>query len=393
MGKIVTILELIIFFQFFLSIVYLLFFAIVSQKKHELYHRPTKKQHRILVLFPAYKEDRVIIDSVCSFLNQDYPTDLYTVAVISDRMKNETDEQLRQHSVIVLNANYTNSTKAAALNLAINHFGSGSFDIVAILDADNHTQPDFMTKINDVYDSGIRAIQAHRTTKGGDAGVAILDSVSEEINNAIFREGHVRLGLSSALIGSGMAFDYDWFARSISKVSTAGEDKELELLLLKEGVFIDYLSDLYVYDQKTSTSVGYYHQRRRWIAAQFDLFKRGLPYLPKAISTGNIDYCDKIFQWLIPPRMLLISIPFLFGSILLFLDWTRSIKWWVALFMLIMAFSLAMPDELYTKSFKKALRKLPLLCLLTVINLFRLRGVNKKFIHKKEEEKKDENSD
>ena len=329
MEKVISILDLIFFLLIFLSVSYLLFFAIFSQKKQDSLYRTARKKHRILVLFPAYKEDRVIIDSVRSFLEQDYPSDLYTVAVISDGMSIDTDEQLRQLSVIVLNANYQNSTKAAALNLAVAHFGNGSFDIVAILDADNHTQTDFLSKMNDAYDFGIHAVQAHRTTKGGDAEVAILDSVSEEINNAIFRAGHVRFGLSSALIGSGMAFDYEWFARSIPKVSTAGEDKELELLLLKDEIFIDYMPNLYVYDQKTSTSTGYYHQRRRWIAAQFDLLKNGLPYLPKAITSGNLDYCDKIFQWLIPPRMLVIGLPIIFGSMMLFLDWTRSIKWWV----------------------------------------------------------------
>lgn len=387
MDKIVSIIDFIFFLLILPSVLYLLFFAISKQKKQDTFYRPARKKHRILVLFPAYKEDRVIIDSVRSFLKQDYPTELFSVVVISDGMSKETDEQLRQLSAVVLNAHYVNSTKAAALNLAIEHYGNSSFDIVAIMDADNITQEDFLTKINDAYDSGMYAVQAHRTAKGGDAEVAILDSVSEEINNAIFREGHVRAGLSSALIGSGMAFDYKWFARSISKVSTAGEDKELELLLLKDEIFIDYLSDLYVYDQKTSTASGYYRQRRRWIAAQFDLLRKGLPYLPKALSSGNLDYCDKIFQWLIPPRILLVGLPILFGIMMLFINWRYSIKWWMLLFLLMAALSMAMPDELYTASFKKALRKLPLLFLLTVINLFRLRGVNKKFIHKQQEEK------
>ena len=386
MDKIVFIIDFIFFLLISLSVLYLLYFAIFSQKKQDSCHRPARKKHRILVLFPAYKEDRVIIDSVRSFLKQDYPPELFSVVVISDGMSEETDEQLRQLSAVVLKANYVNSTKAAALNLAIEHYGDSNFDIVAIMDADNITQQDFLSKINDAYDSGVYAVQAHRTAKGADADVAILDSVSEEINNAIFREGHVRAGLSSALIGSGMAFDYKWFARAIPKVSTAGEDKELELLLLKEEIFIDYLSDLHVYDQKTSTASGYYRQRRRWIAAQFDLLRKGLPYLPKALASGNLDYCDKIFQWLIPPRMLLIGLPILFGIMMLFINWTYSIKWWVLLFLLMAALSMAMPDELYTASFKKALRKLPLLFLLTVMNLFRLRGVNKKFIHKQQEE-------
>ena len=381
MGSILHIIDLIFFLLILLSVVYLLIFAIFAQGKREKPYPSARKQHRILVLFPAYREDRVIVESVRSFLGQDYPPDLYRVAVISDGMKEETDDQLRALSVDVINACFENSSKAAALNLAITHQGGQPYDIVAILDADNIVETAFLQRINDAYDFGILAIQAHRISKGGKTDVAILDTVSEEINNSIFREGHVRAGLSSALIGSGMAFDYGWFARHIPMVTSAGEDKELELLLLKEGIYIDYLHDLYVYDEKTTSASAFYRQRRRWIAAQFDLLTRGIRYLPQAIVTGNMDYCDKIFQWMIPPRIVLGGFSFLMGVAWVFADWMVSLKWWLVLFLLLSALSLAMPDELYNASFRKAFRKLPVLFLLTIVNLFRTKGVNKRFIH------------
>jgi len=151
--------------------------------------------------------------------------------------------------------------------------------------------------------------------------------------------------------------------------------------LLKEQIYIDYLSDVFVYDEKTSSTSAFYRQRRRWIAAQFDLLGKGIQYLPQAIMSGNLDYCDKIFQWLLPPRIVLVGFSFLMSIVWIFIDWTVSMKWWLALFLLLCALSLAMPDELYNAHFKKALRKLPVLFLLTVINLFRTRGVNKQFIH------------
>ena len=381
MRGILYILDFVFFLWIFLAVVYLLIFALYAQGRKPGPYPRARQQHRILVLFPAYKEDKVIVESVRSFLQQDYPPDLFRVTVISDGMKKETDEQLGQLSVNVLNAHFENSSKAAALNLAIAHQDGQAYDIVAILDADNSTAPDFLRKINDAYDSGIQAVQAHRTSKGKKTDVSVLDTVSEEINNSIFREGHVRAGLSSALIGSGMAFDYDWFARHIPMVTSAGEDKELELLLLKDNVYIDYLPDVFVYDEKISGATAFYRQRRRWIAAQFDLLGKGIRYLPQAILSGNLDYCDKIFQWLLPPRIVLAGFTFLMSVIWIFIDWTVSLKWWLALFLLLCALSLAMPDELYNASFKKALRKLPLLFLLTVINLFRTKGVNKRFIH------------
>jgi hypothetical protein len=48
---------------------------------------------------------------------------------------------------------------------------------------------------------------------------AILDAISEEINNNIFRKGHRVLGLSSAIIGSGMAFRYNYFKTLMSTVT------------------------------------------------------------------------------------------------------------------------------------------------------------------------------
>jgi cellulose synthase/poly-beta-1,6-N-acetylglucosamine synthase-like glycosyltransferase len=363
------------------AVLYLLIFALLAQRKKPESYPLARKQHRVLVLFPAYKEDKVIVESVRSFLEQEYPRELYRVVVVSDKMQPETDEALKQLPVELINARFENSSKAAALNLAIEQQGDREYDIVTIMDADNIAAPDFLQKINDAYDFGIQAIQAHRTSKGGATDVVILDTVSEEINNSIFRKGHTRAGLSSALIGSGMAFDYAWFARSMPKVTSAGEDKEFELLLLKEGFFIDYLEDVWVYDEKISGTSAFYRQRRRWIAAQFDLLWKGIRYLPRAISAGNVDYCDKIFQWLLPPRIVLAGFIFLLAILWLILDWTVSLKWWGALFLLLCALSLAMPDELYNASFKKALRKIPVLFVLSAINMFRTKGVNRRFIH------------
>ncbi|MFQ8804838.1 MAG: glycosyltransferase family 2 protein [Alistipes indistinctus] len=124
---------------------------------------------------------------------------------------------------------------------------------------------------------------AHRRAKNLHTDTALLDAVSEEINNSIFRKGHVALGVSSALIGSGMAFDYNWFCNNITQVSSAGEDKELEVLLLKQGIFIEYLDDVEVLDEKTAGSRAFYNQRRRWLAAQWYSLKAAVRDLPGAV--------------------------------------------------------------------------------------------------------------
>lgn len=364
-----------------LIVAYPLFYTIASLIRRDIRYSEAKKKRRFVILFPAYKEDLIIENSVQSFLLQDYPQELFHVVVISDHMQDATNERLEHLPITVLKATYDNSSKAKALNLAMDYFGNSSYDVVVILDADNIVEPNFLTEINKVFDAGIQAVQAHRTAKNRNTEIAILDGISEEINNSIFRRGHVRLGISSALIGSGMAFDYQWFRKNVKSLHTAGEDKELEALLLKQKIFIEFLDHVYVYDEKTQNKAGFSSQRRRWIATQFAQWGRVFHDLPGAILSGNIDYSDKLIQWLIPPRLILFGGIIIMGTIMQIIDWPLAIKWWSLFIVIGVTLCLGIPNTMVDDKFKKSINKLPALFCIMVINMFRLKGGNKKFIH------------
>ena len=51
--------------------------------------------------------------------------------------------------------------------------------------------------------------------------------------------GTMRSDLSAGLSGSGMAFDAHWFRQNVAHLQTAGEDKELEALLLQQRIHTD----------------------------------------------------------------------------------------------------------------------------------------------------------
>ncbi len=377
---VINVLDSILFILMALSVGYLFVFALAGMFKGYSYP-PASKKYRFAVLFPAYKEDKVIESAVLSFLQQEYPKENYDVMVISDKMEEDTNQRLRQLHIDLLIVNFDNSSKAKALNFAMDKFGNREYDMVVILDADNTVNSDFLQKISNAYESGANIIQAHRMAKNLNTNTAVLDAVSEEINNSIFRKGHVKLGLSSALIGSGMAFEYRWFKENIKKVSSAGEDKELEMLLLKQRIYIDYMDDVSVYDEKTQKENAFHNQRRRWLAAQFSSLWEALPDLPNALFTKNIDYCDKIIQWMMLPRVLLIATIGFFSVVTLFVNWVWSLKWFGLLFILILSLCMAIPDYLVNKQLKKAIKKIPMLVIMMFFNLFRTKGINRKFIH------------
>jgi len=363
------------------AVAYPLIYSLASLGTRKSYYPTANKQHKFAILFPAYKEDRVILPVVESFLQQHYPQELYKVIVISDHMQETTNERLAQLPITLLKANYENSSKAKALNFAMDHFGRDEFDAVVILDADNIVDTNFLLEINKVFDAGVQAIQAHRTAKNRNTDIAVLDGLSEEVNNSIFRRGHVRLGISSALIGSGMIFNYQWFHDNVKHLVTTGEDKELEVLLLKQRIFIEFLDEVYVYDEKTQGEKGFYNQRRRWLATQFAQWGRVFKDLPRAILSGNIDYSDKLIQWMLPPRLILFGGIIVMGSIMQIIDWPLALKWWALFLIMGVTLCLAIPDKLVDDRFKKSINKLPLLFIMMVVNLFRMKGMNKKFVN------------
>ena len=339
------------------SVAYVVFFAVISlfydrEDQIAIHAAALKNQMtRFLILFPAYKEDRVIINAVEQFLLQDYPTDFFKVVVISDHMQPDTNNILSRMPITLLTPTFEKSSKAKAMQYAINEV-KGNFDNVVILDADNIVNPDFLSQLNilcTIYD----AIQCHRCAKNANNDVAVLDGASEEINNTIFRKAHNRLGLSSALIGSGMCFSYDLFKKNVFQLSTAGEDREMEALLLQQEVFIKYAPDIHVFDEKVSSQDNFQRQRMRWMTAQIQSLSSNLPKIPQAFIHGKIDFIDKTIQQALIPRSMLIVL--LMGiSVLmtiLFPFWCE--KWWILFGLLALALFVALPSPLRLRSFAK----------------------------------------
>nr|WP_277467077.1 glycosyltransferase family 2 protein [Parabacteroides sp. PF5-6] len=375
--------EAIVFLIFLISVLYLFIFALFSLRKRKYQYPTAKKKYRYAVLFPAYREDVVIMNSVKTFLLQAYPRELFEVIVISDQMTEETNRKLIESSAHVVEINLPNSSKTNALRKAMDYIEEKKmkFDVVVIMDADNVVDPDFLDRINDAFYSGCAAVQTHRVAKNSNTSVAVLDAVSEEINNSIFRKGHTRLGFSSGLVGSGMAFEYDLFKESIWEAKHVGVDKQLEMILLKQNIYIEYLENVYTYDEKVANKASFYQQRRRWLATQFTNLFSGIGSLPLSMLRGKWDYCNKLFQWMMFPRVILFGFITLLALFMTWMDWTMSIKWWGLLLMLCITFSMAIPDYLVDKKLRNAILSLPILFILMFLNFFRLRGASKEFIH------------
>lgn len=338
------------------------------------------KNHSFLILFPAYHEDNVILQSVKTFLRQDYPADKYHVTVVSDHMSPETDKALAGLPLTLLTPVFDRSSKARAMQYAMENTGK-DYDYVVILDADNIVEPDFLRRLNRSCQQGHRAIQCHRCAKNSDSDVAMLDGVSEEINNTLFRKAHNRIGLSSALIGSGMCFSHEWFRANVPLLSTAGEDRELESLLMLRRVYIKYEEDIHVRDEKVSSGDNFQRQRLRWMSAQVNSLLSMLPHIPQAIASANIDFIDKTVQQMLVPRSILLVVTLFMAAVTVVAAPAWSVKWWVLFVLLCLALLTAVPPQMRTRTLFGHLPALPGLAMKMLCNIIKIDKSNKEFIH------------
>ncbi|WP_350291515.1 glycosyltransferase family 2 protein [uncultured Croceitalea sp.] len=385
-----NVVEIVLISYFGFASIYIFLFSFFGLFKAKKRKTVINKKRKFAVLIPGYKEDNVIIEVAKKALEQSYDQALYDVVVIADSFKERTLQKLAELPIKLVEVSFEKSTKSKALNKAMEVIGD-QYHIALILDADNIMAFDFIERINNAFNKGYTVVQGHRIAKNTNTPMAVLDAISEEVNNHIFRKGHRVLGLSSALIGSGMAFDYHFFKTIMANVNAVGGfDKELELKLLQDRTKIEYLHEALVLDEKVQKAEVFSNQRKRWLSAQFIYFKRYIGTgIKELFLNGNVDFADKVYQMISPPRILLAGIvviitilySLLYG-IGLATSLTIPLKLWLVICTLtVIAFIMAIPLKFYSLNTLKALLTLPKAFALMFFSLFKLKGANKKFIH------------
>ena len=334
---------------------------------------------RFAIFIPAYRADKVIEELVSNVLLQDYPH--YDLIVIADSMDEHVIHRLKQMSAKVMEFAADHRTKALALNTIMAQLPDNEYDIALILDADNLIKNrDYLSRLNDAFDTGIQAVQTHRIAKNINTSLAVLDAASEEINHTLFRRGHAVLGFSASLCGSAMAFDYKLYRDQMKHISSSGEDKELEIRLLKNRIHIEYLDDLTVLDEKTQYAGAFVTQRARWIANQIMQARNNSGEGIVQLFRGNFNFFNKVLQYFLLPRiMLLASTFFLTLAAVIFLPPAYYGIWLILYIVLSISMLVSIPRKMYGMRLLKAMLYLPAGVFLMFRSLFSIKGATKNF--------------
>ena len=353
-----------------LAVLYMLIYTIASLFYTKRDVPKTKQLNRFIILIPSYNNPGVV-QTVKSVLAQSYPMRLFDVTVISDHNDEMTNFRLAQEPVTLLTPNFEKSTKAKALQLAVNNLPQFKiYDIAIVLDGGSVVETDFLEKMNEAFEAaGTKAIQAHRISRNRDSTAARMGAVFEEINNTIFRRGHIALGLSAGICGGGYAMDFNWFKDNVFKLKSQWEVKEWESLLMRQNVFVDFFDDIFVYDEKKRTPEEFNRERLNWIKAQIHAAFKNIHYLPGALLNRRYNRIDKVVQWLLIPRMLMMAIIVGMSLILPVIYTSLVFKWWALFAITLLICAIATPDYLVDDHWESTFFKSPLVLMKSIPGL------------------------
>ena len=123
----------------------------------------SEKKGRIAYLIPAHNEAAVIYETVKELLaKQDYPREKFDVFVVAHNCTDNTAELAQKAGAKVLVLDDPPGKRAflhAPIRFGIEHLlslqGEQAYDFVLRLDADNRVNPQFSSRMNDAFQSGV----------------------------------------------------------------------------------------------------------------------------------------------------------------------------------------------------------------------------------------------
>lgn len=384
-SMIIGFIEISFFGYFFYVAIYNFIFSLAGHINIPDSNQFFNKARRYLILIPAYKEDRVIEQTVITALNLNYSKTHFKIAVIADSFAPQTLEKLQQMPVMLFPYSVQKPTKVKAIQFALENIQE-SFDAMVLLDADNHIDPDFLSIANQLLDQGNKIVQGKRMIKNPESDMAYLDGLSEAINTHINRKGCFNLGLSSSIAGSGFVVDYEIGLSIFRKLdSVGGFDKDFELQAALMNCRTAYSDHLIVYDEKVETNKTFKSQRRRWISSQYAFLWKNFIIGIKSLFRGYfIIFNTVILRNLQLPRLLNLGLflivlitGFYFNRYLLI----NSLYWNILFVIFTLSILISIPGNYYSKRLITSLLRLPAIFWMMLLLMFGLRGANRSFIH------------
>ena len=254
--------------------------------------KKAKKKHKYAIVIAARNERYVIGNLIDSINKQDYPKDKLTIFVVADNCTDDTAKIVRKKGAICYERNDPDHrTKGYALQYLFKmidkHYGIDSFEGYFVFDADNLLKRDYISKMNDAFDSGCKIITSYRNTKNFDENW-IASTYALHWIRSIRTNHRARsvLHLATNIQGTGFLFSNE-IVKDGWKYTSLTEDRALTADAVAQGYEITYQDEAEFYDEQPVNLKVALRQRLRWSKGHLQAFAESGPYLFINIFMGK----------------------------------------------------------------------------------------------------------
>lgn len=238
--------------------------------KHKTFKK-AKTQHKFGFIIAARNEEIVIGNLIDSIMNQNYPKNLIEVFVVADNSTDKTASIASKHGAHVYKRNdLEHKGKSYALDYAIkkilNDDRYDDLEAFFVFDADNILSKDYVTHMNDVFDSGYEVSTSFRDSKNFSSSLAAACSSLIFYRECLLvHHSRQKLNLSTFISGTG----YYISRRILSELNgwhfnTLTEDIEFSCYCASKNIKISYNQEAIFYDEQPNQFNVSNRQRFRW---------------------------------------------------------------------------------------------------------------------------------
>ena len=303
-------LQIIYYILFSIVLLFGLYFVLLSPFAFIKRKNPIKTydaKTKFAVLIAARNEADVIGDLIESLKVQKYPAELYDIYAIVNNCTDQTEKVARDAGAKIMSVDVPVKCKGDVLMYAFAKLKPCDYSAYIIFDADNEVHPDFLSYMNNAYQSGYLAAQGRKDSKNiEDNWLSASYSLFYYLQNFFFNKARMKIGRSSAINGTGFMIDKKEVAESFEP-KTLTEDVELSIVCAIRGIKIAYVEEAITYDEQPVDFKTSWHQRKRW---SLGMMQCGRLYRGKLIGkffrSGELSCVDK-FMFTLGPFMQVLS--------------------------------------------------------------------------------------
>ncbi|HMH20628.1 MAG TPA: glycosyltransferase [Puia sp.] len=362
-----------------LPLIFLLLHTMTAKGKKLLeskYPLVRDKEFDFAAIITAHQDTRFILPLVDSFCRQSYS--LFTVYVVADDCDisalNFSDPRIQ-----LLRPENALNSKIKSIRYAVDHFVR-PHDALVVFDSDNLVHPQYLEKLDQYFRRGFRAVQTHMLSKNTDTIFAKLDSIGHIYNTFLERQIKMELGLSSSILGLGIAIETDLYRQVMYKDALGGFDKKLQADIIRSIPQLAFAEDAIVYDEKVDDGGTLEKQRTRWIYTYFKYFAINWNLFATGWKRRNFNLIFFGFSVLRPPLFITVGLAFLCLLADLLIWPGLALAWGAVLISFILSFILIVLTQSRQKGMHKALLYIPVVVVRQISALLKIKKASKDFL-------------